>query len=207
MGFRDIHCFNLAWLAKQAWRLIDNPDSLCVQIRKAKYYPDGDLINVALRKKASYTWQSIMAGVETLRHGYIWRVGDGEQIKIWEDPWIPQSPSRKVISPRGNNILSRVSDLIDPTTGHWDEQLVMKTFWHVDVQRILDIPLSLHEMRDFLAWNPTKTGVFMVRSAYKVEWESQFGTKLQQLAGPSFVANVWDSVWSLLCPAKIKIFI
>ena len=82
MGFRDIHCFNLVLLAKQAWRLIDNPDSLCALILKAKYFPDGDLMNATLKKKASYTWQSIMAGVDTLRRGYIWRVGDGEKISI-----------------------------------------------------------------------------------------------------------------------------
>ena len=32
MGFRDLHSFNLAMLAKQVWRLIDEPNSLCAQI-------------------------------------------------------------------------------------------------------------------------------------------------------------------------------
>jgi len=39
LGFRDIHSFNMAMLAKQGWRLVMNPDSLCAQLLKAKYYP------------------------------------------------------------------------------------------------------------------------------------------------------------------------
>lgn len=50
MGFRDLHCFNLAVLAKQAWRLLDNPDSLCATILRFKYFPDGDLMNATLKK-------------------------------------------------------------------------------------------------------------------------------------------------------------
>ena len=57
---------------------------------------------VSIKKKASYTWQSVMAGVEALKIGYIWRVGDGAKIKIWDDEWIPQSRSRKVITARDN---------------------------------------------------------------------------------------------------------
>ena len=32
LGFRDIYTFNLAILGKQGWRLVQNPDSLCVRI-------------------------------------------------------------------------------------------------------------------------------------------------------------------------------
>jgi hypothetical protein len=37
MGFRDLRCFNKALLAKQGWRLIQNPHSLAGSILKAKY--------------------------------------------------------------------------------------------------------------------------------------------------------------------------
>ena len=37
LGFRDLHLFNLAMLARQGWRLIQDPDSLCGQILRAKY--------------------------------------------------------------------------------------------------------------------------------------------------------------------------
>ncbi|PNX94118.1 hypothetical protein L195_g024290 [Trifolium pratense] len=39
MGFRDLHAFNEALLAKQGWRLLTEPNSLVSQVLKAKYYP------------------------------------------------------------------------------------------------------------------------------------------------------------------------
>lgn len=45
MGFRDLHSFNLAMLAKQVWRLLCEPESLCARLLRAKYYPDGKLLN------------------------------------------------------------------------------------------------------------------------------------------------------------------
>ena len=74
IGFRDIHCFNLALLAKQAWRLLDNPESLCATILRAKYFSKGDLMNAILKKGSSFTWQGIMEEAKSLRNGYIWRV-------------------------------------------------------------------------------------------------------------------------------------
>lgn len=45
IGFRDMHLFNLALLARQGWRLIQKPDSLCARVLKSKYYPNGNLLD------------------------------------------------------------------------------------------------------------------------------------------------------------------
>lgn len=75
--FCNIHCFNLAILAKKVWHLLENQESLCTPILKAKYFPDDDLLNTKLKKGSSFTLQSIMVGVNSLNHRYIWRVGNG----------------------------------------------------------------------------------------------------------------------------------
>ena len=75
MGFRDLHSFNIAMLAKQVWRLLSNPDSLCARVMRARYYPDGKLLNAKLKSGSSYTWQSVLAGLECFKRGCIWRVG------------------------------------------------------------------------------------------------------------------------------------
>ena len=170
MGFRDIHCFNLAMLAKQCWRLIDNYDSLCARVLRSRYYPSGDILNCELKKGSSYVWQSIWAGIQTFKKGSIWRVGDGTKIDIWEDCWIPNSSSRKILTVRGNRVLSRVNELIDPYLGEWDEDLIRENFWPIDADRILQIPLYRQGTVDYIAWHLTKNGVFSVRSAYYKQW-------------------------------------
>ena len=38
MGFSDLRAFNLALLAKQGWRIQQNPQSLVHKVFKAKYF-------------------------------------------------------------------------------------------------------------------------------------------------------------------------
>ena len=45
MGFQELRLFNQALLAKQAWRLLVHPDSLCAKLMKAKYYPHGHILD------------------------------------------------------------------------------------------------------------------------------------------------------------------
>ena len=137
MEFRDLQSFNSAMLAKQVWRLLSEPDSLCARVLRARYYPDGKLLKAKMKSGCSYTWQSILTGLECFKQGYIWRVGDGTQINIWEDNWIPGSHNVKILTPRGNNIITTVDELINPIDSTWDVELVKSIFWNVDVNRIL----------------------------------------------------------------------
>ena len=59
MGFCDMHCFNVALLAKQVWCLLDNPDSVCAHLLKAKYFSDGDLMNASLKKVTSFMGKAL----------------------------------------------------------------------------------------------------------------------------------------------------
>ena len=45
IGFRDMRAFNQVLLAKQAWRLIVKPNSLCAHLLKARYFPNGNLVD------------------------------------------------------------------------------------------------------------------------------------------------------------------
>ena len=89
-------------------------------------------------------------------------MGTGSQINIWYDPWVPSSESRKIVTPRGATMLNKVEELINPYTGQWDENLIQTVFWPVDVHRILQIPLRVQVMEDFLSWHYNRSGEFTV---------------------------------------------
>ena len=60
MGFQDIHAFNLAMLAKQAWRLLNHQNSLFFKVYKAQYFPSVSFMEAELRSNPSYVWRSLL---------------------------------------------------------------------------------------------------------------------------------------------------
>jgi hypothetical protein len=101
----DLYVFNIAMLARQAWRLLVCPDTLCAQVLCAKYCPQGGILEARPGGGISYTWRSILKGVKLLKKGLIWRIRDENFINIWRDPWIPRGDTRRVITPKGASIL------------------------------------------------------------------------------------------------------
>jgi hypothetical protein len=105
VGFRDLRVFNQALLARQAWRLIKLPDSLCARLLKAKYYPTGHLLDMAFIQNTSASWQGVMHGLELLKQGAIWRIGSGRSVKLWRDNWLPRTEAMKLSGKRTNSRL------------------------------------------------------------------------------------------------------
>ncbi|XP_059439943.1 uncharacterized mitochondrial protein AtMg00310-like [Corylus avellana] len=71
MGFPDLECFNLALLAKQGWRLTQNPTSLVARILQEKYHLNCTFLEAPLSKKSSYVWRSIWHAKNLLKEGLV----------------------------------------------------------------------------------------------------------------------------------------
>ena len=93
LSFEDFEAFNLALLAKQGWRLLQNEGTQM----KAKYFPNGNFLNVVLRNFPSFVWRSLMEGKKVLEKGGLWRVRRREKILIFEHKWVRNIPTSRPI--------------------------------------------------------------------------------------------------------------
>ena len=140
MGFRDFQSFNKALLAKQCWRLWHMPNSLLSQIMEAKYHPGGNILDAQLGTRPSHAWRSILSSCDLIKEGLVWRIGNGNQVRIWKDFLVQPKP----------NLLdenAKVCELIDPDSKWWGVSLSAETiFIKEDVELILSIPVSVSNL-------------------------------------------------------------
>ena len=85
MGFRELRAFNLALLAKQGWRIQQNPQSLVHRVFKVIYFAGCSFREVQVGRNPSYAWRSIMAAKKVVTKGSRWIIGNGERVNIWKD--------------------------------------------------------------------------------------------------------------------------
>ena len=69
MGFQDIRSFNLAMLAKQGWRMLQDLNSLLSRCFMAKYFPRCSFMEAADCPNSSYVRKSVLATQQILKTG------------------------------------------------------------------------------------------------------------------------------------------
>jgi hypothetical protein len=212
LGFRDTELFNLALLARQAWRILQAPTSLSARIVKAVYFPNVDFLDAKLGTHPSQIWRAIIEGKESLSLGLIRRIGDGRTTKIWTQNWLPRDEMMRPIACRVTDPPQLVSELIDATSASWDKEKVQQCFVRVDNDIIFGMPLCTRPVSDFWAWNFDKRGIFTVRSAYRLLVEIK-KRREAWLDGRSSSSNdnadskSWTRMWKVNVPSKIKVFL
>ena len=175
---------------------------------KAKYYPDCLVLEASLgKKKPSFAWQSIQNSLDLVREGLLWRIGNGQSVRIWGDRWLPTPTTFKVQSPP--QILdpaATVSTLIDGELKWWNKALVEQIFSAEESAIIQSIPISQTNKEDRLYWRGTTRGTFSVRSAYYIQKSLE---EAQVAEGSSRVSNslIWRSLWRLNVPNVEKNFL
>jgi hypothetical protein len=99
MGFRDLELFNMAMLAKQGWRIIQQPDSMLATVLKEKYFCEASFLTAAIGHNHSYAWHNILKARGVLERGLMWQVGNGESIRVWDDKWLKDTPTCNIQTP------------------------------------------------------------------------------------------------------------
>ncbi|XP_058195012.1 uncharacterized protein LOC131311532 [Rhododendron vialii] len=207
MGFRDFSAFNEALLAKQAWRLLMNPNSYWAKMMKGLYFPNSNFLTAVRGKKASWAWTSMLKGREVLCKGLRWQVSGGREINFWEDKWVPSIQNFKVNTPKPHGCqIQKVSEVIRPGMQGWDVNKLRRVISEDEVNAIVKIALPSNPRRDRLIWHYNSQGIYTVKSGYRV------ALKINEIyidkPESSFKPNkhLWKLIWKLNVPPKVRNF-
>jgi len=142
--------------------------SLSARVLKAVYYPDRDFLDAEVGSSPSRVWRAIVEGKEVLTQGLIRRIGTGETTNIWGMNWLPRDGQLRPLRCPIPNAPQLVQELIDPLTMGWDHEKLQQFLTLMDADTVRSIPLSTRRYDDFWAWHYERTGLFTVRSAYRM---------------------------------------
>ncbi|XP_050241310.1 uncharacterized protein LOC126690232 [Quercus robur] len=201
MGFKDLANFNDALLAKQAWQLLHQKNSLFYRVFKVRFFPNCSILEASYSSSGSYAWHSILKGRDLLLKGAWWRLGCGDAISVWNNAWLPSKTHPRIESQVVNGFEEmKVSALIDPITKKWDSNMLNGLFTPQEAELILSIPLCPNAVEDTVVWPFTPSGIYTVRSGTR---QTRVFSSIQEVLmytdkekkNPELLALVMWTIW------------
>ncbi|KAK3200780.1 hypothetical protein Dsin_024195 [Dipteronia sinensis] len=197
---RDLKTFNRALLVKQCWSILKNPDYFAARILNYKYFRGLNFMDVEANSSSSFIWWSVVWGRGLLEKGMCWRIGDGSNVKIYKDCWIPKPTTFKVQSLQFLGDLSTISDLKTGSDG-WCVDRIRGSFVADEAAAILSIPCANSPVPDSLLWHYKKNGCYSVKSGYHV---GRIMNELPSSSGLNSIESWWKLLWSVEIPIKLN---
>jgi hypothetical protein len=153
-----------------------SPESLCAQVLKGKYFPNGDFMTARNKRNSSHNWQSILSGRKALQCGLIRQISNDETANVWQDRWIPgailaanRSTQNQV--PRSFELATSYLLMVGP--GMMIDEVLENNLLHMDAQAVKRIPLG----RDKRTFGPGQVKSWPLHGAF----------------GLSFVGGTWNT--------------
>lgn len=168
LGFRDFNSFNLALLGKQGWRFMTEPNRLSSKLYKARYFADCHFLQSKLGTNPSFIWRSIWEAKHVVSAGARWKVGNGKEITILHQPWLQDGTNPYITSYLQGLANATVHSLRTEDGQQWDTEILQDLFNQRDQECIYNTPYGGEGEVDMLYWNEDMTGMYTVRSAYRM---------------------------------------
>ncbi|CAH9126147.1 unnamed protein product [Cuscuta epithymum] len=116
-------------LAKQGWKLVTEPSNLMCRVLKARYFPNSDFLHAQVGNNPSFIWRSIFETQNILKNNIRRRVGNGIDVQVWSDAWLPGEGAGHVTSARPTGIrYMNVAALRDITGKKWNRERITNVF-------------------------------------------------------------------------------
>jgi hypothetical protein len=199
LSFRNLEAFNMAMVAKQAWHILQNPDTLVAKIIKARCFPCSTLFEASLGYNPSFAWRSIWKARQVLLLGCRWRIGGGDKIRVMYDPWLRGNGECWILSPQPEGVHNLfVSDLMVHNYKSWNIAKIRMLFLDQVAERIIATPLigSVHE--DKMVWEGEQNGCYSVKSGYKLAMQGIIRSDKFHVEGN------WKEIWKAHAPHKAR---
>jgi hypothetical protein len=172
LGVEVLKLKNICLLSKWLYKLL-NEEGVWQELLHNKYLKNKTLSQVTAKPTDSPFWKGLMGVKDDFFSRGSFTIGNGQQVRFWEDTWLGDSPLASQY-PLLYNIVRRknvlVADVLSNTPLNIEFRRTLTgnkwEAWIALVQRLILVTLS--EEKDIFVWKLTMSGLFTVKSMYEI---------------------------------------